>query len=293
MTSTNDNLMFFKNFFFFKQKTAYEIPEATRTAKGTPAINFLNLMQRERITAVIPFRDFRDDKYLMAVTKNGTIKKTAISQFDTNRKTGLIAINLKDGDELVAIKQTSGSDNVIIITKNGKCICFSEDDGRPMGRIAGGVRAIKLEDDDEVVSMELVQPHEELLVVTSNGFGKRTPVKDYKIQARGGKGLLTYDKSKFKKTGRLIGAMVVDEDDEILLINSEGTIIRIKANEVSKLGRATQGVKIMRTDDESNIISMAKVIREEEHERDMELALKKKAEKKSNDDEPEQTKMKL
>ena len=182
---------------------------------------------------------------------------------------------------------------MIIITKNGKCICFSEDDVRPMGRIAGGVRAIKLEDDDEVVSMELVQPHEELLVVTSNGFGKRTPVKDYKIQARGGKGLLTYDKSKFKKTGRLIGAMVVDEDDEILLINSEGTIIRIKADEVSKLGRATQGVKIMRTDDESNIISMAKVIREEEHERDMELALKKKAEKKSNDDEPEQTKMKL
>ena len=293
MTSTHDNLMFFTNTGKVHRIKAYEIPEATRTAKGTPAINFLNLMQRERITAVIPFRDFRDDKYLMAVTKNGTIKKTAISQFDTNRKTGLIAINLKDGDELVAIKQTSGSDNVIIITKNGKCICFSEDDVRPMGRIAGGVRAIKLEDDDEVVSMELVQPHEELLVVTSNGFGKRTPVKDYKIQARGGKGLLTYDKSKFKKTGRLIGAMVVDEDDEILLINSEGTIIRIKADEVSKLGRATQGVKIMRTDDESNIISMAKVIREEEHERDMELALKKKAEKKSNDDEPEQTKMKL
>ena len=293
MTSTHDNLMFFTNTGKVHRIKAYEIPEATRTAKGTPAINFLNLMQRERITAVIPFRDFREDKYLMAVTKNGTIKKTAISQFDTNRKTGLIAINLKDGDELVAIKQTSGSDNVIIITKNGKCICFSEDDVRPMGRIAGGVRAIKLEDDDEVVSMELVQPHEELLVVTSNGFGKRTPVKDYKIQARGGKGLLTYDKSKFKKTGRLIGAMVVDEDDEILLINSEGTIIRIKANEVSKLGRATQGVKIMRTDDESNIISMAKVIREEEHERDMELALKKKAEKKSNDDEPEQTKMKL
>ena len=293
MTTTHHYVMFFTNFGRVYRLKAYEIPEATRTAKGTPAVNFLNLMQRERITAVIPIKEFAEDKFLIAVTKQGTIKKTALSNFDTNRKTGLIAMNLKDGDELVAIKQTSGSDNVIIITKNGKCICFSEDDVRPMGRIAGGVRAIKLEDDDEVVSMELVQPHEELLVVTSNGFGKRTPVKDYKIQARGGKGLLTYDKSKFKKTGRLIGAMVVDEDDEILLINSEGTIIRIKANEVSKLGRATQGVKIMRTDDESNIISMAKVIREEEHERDMELALKKKAEKKSNDDEPEQTKMKL
>ena len=292
MTSTHDNLMFFTNTGKVHRIKAYEIPEATRTAKGTPAINFLNLMQRERITAVIPFKDFRDDKYLIAVTKNGTIKKTAISQFDTNRKTGLIAINLKDGDELVDIRQTSGSDNVIIITKNGKCICFSEDDVRPMGRIAGGVRAIKLEDDDEVVSMELVQPHEELLVVTSKGFGKRTPVSEYKIQSRGGKGLLTYDKSKFKKTGPLIGAMVVDEDDEILLINSEGTIIRIKADEVSKLGRATQGVKIMRTDEDTNIISMAKVIKEEEHEQDAKLAKAKKAREKKEDGS-EQTKLDL
>lgn len=276
MTSTHDNLMFFTNTGKVHRIKAYEIPEATRTAKGTPAINFLNLMQRERITAVIPFKEFRDDKYLMAVTKDGTIKKTAISQFDTNRKTGLIAINLKDGDELVAIKQTSGSDNVIIITKQGKCICFSEDDVRPMGRIAGGVRAIKLEGDDEVVSMELVQPHEEVLVVTSKGYGKRTSVKEYKIQARGGKGLLTYDKSKFKKTGMLVGALVVDDDDEILLINSEGTIIRIAAADVSKLGRATQGVKIMRADDDVNIISIARVIREEEHEIDTKLALEKR-----------------
>ena len=293
MTSTHDNLMFFTNTGKVHRIKAYEIPEATRTARGTPAINFLNLMQRERITAVIPFRDFRDDKYLMAVTKDGTIKKTAISQFDTDRKTGLIAINLKDGDELVDIKQTSGDDNVIIITKNGKCICFSEDDVRPMGRIAGGVRAIKLEDDDEVISMELVQPHEELLVVTSKGYGKRTPVKDYKIQARGGKGLLTYDKSKFNKTGELVGALVVDDEDEVLLINSEGTIIRIAAADISKLGRATQGVKIMRADDDVNIISIAKVIREDEHEMDVKLAMKKKAEKKKEKEESEQTKMKL
>ena len=293
MTSTHDNLMFFTNTGKVHRIKAYEIPEATRTARGTPAINFLNLMQRERITAVIPFRDFRDDKYLMAVTKDGTIKKTAISQFDTNRKTGLIAINLKDGDELVDIKQTSGDDNVIIITKNGKCICFSEDDVRPMGRIAGGVRAIKLEDDDEVISMELVQPYEELLVVTSKGYGKRTPVKDYKIQARGGKGLLTYDKSKFNKTGELVGALVVDDEDEVLLINSEGTIIRIAAADISKLGRATQGVKIMRADDDVNIISIAKVIREDEHEKDVKLAMKKKAEKKKEKEESEQTKMKL
>ncbi|MEG0663078.1 MAG: DNA gyrase C-terminal beta-propeller domain-containing protein, partial [Anaerovoracaceae bacterium] len=247
---------------------AYEIPEATRTAKGTPAVNFLNLMQRERINAVIPIKEFAEDKYLIAVTKYGTIKKTSLSQFDTNRKAGLIAITLKDGDELVGIRETSGKDNVIIVTKQGKCISFSEDDVRPMGRVAGGVRAIKLEDGDEVVSMNLVHDDEELLVVTQKGFGKRTSVSEYKIQVRGGKGLLTYDKGKFKKTGELIGAMVVDKDDEVLLINSDGVIIRIKAGDVSKLGRATQGVKIMRVSEDANIISMARAIREDLDEED-------------------------
>lgn len=266
MTSTHDYLMFFTNTGKAHKIKAYEIPEATRTAKGTPAVNFLNLMQRERITAVIPIKEFAEDKFLIAVTKQGTIKKTALSNFDTNRKTGLIAMNLKDGDELIGIKQTSGTNNVIIVTKNGKCICFSEDDVRPMGRIAGGVRAIKLEKDDEVVAMELVEPGQELLVVTKKGFGKRTKVEDYKIQVRGGKGLLTYDKAKFKKTGELVGAMAVDNDDEILLINSDGIIIRMAAKEISKLGRATQGVKIMNVGEEANIIALAKVIKEEDLE---------------------------
>ncbi|MDF2656765.1 MAG: gyrA [Bacillota bacterium] len=266
MTSTHDYLMFFTNTGKAHKIKAYEIPEAQRTAKGTPAVNFLNLMQRERITAVIPIQDFGEDKYLIAVTKEGTIKKTALSQFDTNRKTGLIAINLKDHDELIGIKQTTGTSNVIIVTKFGKCICFSEEDVRTMGRIAGGVRAIKLEKGDEVVAMELAEENEELLVVTKNGYGKRTSVGEYKVQTRGGKGLLTYDKAKFKKTGELIGAMVVNDNDEILLINSDGIIIRIKAGEVSRLGRATQGVKIMRVEEAANIISMAKVIREEDDE---------------------------
>ena len=264
MTSTHDNLVFFTNTGKAHMIKAYEIPEAQRTAKGTPAINFLNLMQRERITAIIKTKTLREEKYLIAVTKRGTIKKTALSEFDTNRKTGLIAISLKDGDELVGVQETSGNDNVLIITKNGKCICFSEDEVRPMGRIAGGVRAIKLEDDDQVVAMELVQPEQELFVVTKNGFGKRTKVEDYKLQTRGGKGLLTYDKAKFKKTGELVGAMIVDDDDEILMINSEGIIIRIKASDVSRLGRATQGVKIMRVDGDANIVSIAKVIKEDD-----------------------------
>lgn len=263
MTSTHDYLMFFTNTGKAHKIKAYEIPEAGRTAKGTPAVNFLNLMQRERITAIIPIREFAEDKFLIAVTKHGTIKKTPLSQFDTNRKAGLIAINLKEGDELIGINQTTGRNNVIIVTKNGKCICFSEEDVRSMGRIAGGVRAIKLEKDDEVVSMALVEPGEELLVVTKNGYGKRTPVEDYKVQVRGGKGLLTYDKAKFKKTGELIGAMAVNQDDEILLINSDGIIIRIRASEVSRLGRATQGVKIMRVEEASNIITLAKVIKED------------------------------
>ena len=171
-------------------------------------------MQRERINAIIPIKEFAEDRFLIGVTKNGTIKKTALAEFDSNRKTGLIAITLKDGDELVDIRISSGTDNVIIVTKQGKCICFKEDDVRAMGRSAGGVRAIKLDDDDEVVAMNLVQPGEELLVVTQKGYGKRTSVEEYKIQARGGKGMLTYDKSKFKKTGELIGATVVEDDDE-------------------------------------------------------------------------------
>lgn len=256
----------------------------TRTAKGTPAVNFLNLMQRERITAIIPVQEFSDDRYLIAVTKDGIIKKTPLSQFDIQRKTGLIAINLKEDDQLIGIKETSGRNNVIIVTKHGKCICFSEEDVRSMGRIAGGVRAIKLEKGDEVVAMELVEPDQELLVVTENGYGKRTSVKDYKIQVRGGKGLLTYDKTKFKKTGALIGAMVVDEDDEILMINSEGIIIRIRAGEVSKLGRATQGVKIMKVGDDTKIVAMAKVIKEDDEEEDDETEPKpKKAEKNSDE----------
>ncbi len=264
ITSTHEYLMFFTSYGKAHKLKAYEIPEATRTAKGTPAVNFLNLLQRERINAMIPIKDFAEDKYLIGVTKNGTIKKTALSEFDTNRKGGLIAINLKDGDELVEIKESSGNDKVIIVTKNGKCICFNEEDVRPMGRNAGGVRAIKLEDDDEVVAMNLVQEGQELLVVTEKGFGKRTPVEEYKTQTRGGKGMLTYDKSKFKKTGALIGATTVEDDDDIMLINSDGIIIRINAGEVSRLGRATQGVKIMKVKGEANIISMTKVVKEDE-----------------------------
>ena len=257
-TSTHDYLMFFTNFGKAFKIKGYEIPEGSRQAKGTPAINFLNLMQRERITSVLPIKDFKANRFLIACTKQGMIKKMSIDEFDTNRKAGLIAIKLHEGDELIAIKETSGTSNVIIITKRGKCICFSEDDVRTMGRVAAGVKAITLDAGDEIVSMELAEKNEQLLVVTKKGYGKRTPVKEYKVQARGGKGLLTYDKSKFDKTGELIGAIVVKDEDDVFLINSDGIIIRINAGEVSKLGRTTQGVHIMKIEGESEIVSMAK-----------------------------------
>ncbi len=263
-TSTHDNLMFFTSMGKAYKIKAYEIPEANRQAKGTPAVNFLNLLQRERIQAVLPVKEFSEDRYLIACTRLGNIKKMQLSEFDTNRKAGLIAIKLHDGDDLISIKETKGDANVIIITKKGKCISFSEDDVRVMGRAAGGVRAILLDKDDEVVSMELARKGEELLVVTEKGYGKRTPVKEYKVQARGGKGLLTYDKGKFDKTGYLVGAMTVQDDDEIFLINSDGIIIRIEAGDVSRLGRTTQGVRIMKVEEESEIVALAKAVREEE-----------------------------
>jgi DNA gyrase subunit A len=268
VTSTHDYLMFVTNTGKVHKLKAYEIPEASRQARGTPAINFLHLEQRERITAMIPVSEFDEDKYLIGITKKGLIKKTPLSEFDTKRSTGIIAMKLRAGDELIAIKESTGTSDIIIVTKKGKCISFPEEDVRPMGRIAGGVRAVRLDDDDEVVSMELVKDGKHLLVVTENGYGKRTLLDEYKIQNRGGKGLLTYDRAKFEKTGNLIGGLIVGDEDEIFLINSDGVIIRIRADEVSVLGRATQGVKIMKVEDGSRIVAIAKLDDADEDEED-------------------------
>ena len=264
ITSTHDYLMFFTDMGRVYKIKAYEIPEASRTAKGTPVINFLNLNSTERVTAMIPVREFNADECLVMVTKQGTIKKTPMSEFDTNRKTGLIAITLKEGDKLISVALANGDENVLVVTKQGKAIAFSEQDVRPMGRNAGGVRAILLEKGDEVVSMELdIDQTRKMLVITENGFGKRTPLEEYRLQARGGKGVATYDKTKFGKTGLLVGATLVSEDDEVMVINSNGVIIRIRADEVSTLGRTTQGVKIMKVEKGNRIVSFAKVVDED------------------------------
>lgn len=271
ITSTHDYLMFFTDMGRVYKIKAYEIPEASRTAKGTPVINFLNLNSTERVTAMIPVREFRENECLVMVTKQGTIKKTPMTEFDTNRKTGLIAITLKEGDKLISVALANGSENVLVVTKQGKAIAFSEDDVRPMGRNAGGVRAILLEKGDEVVSMELdIDQSRKMLVITENGFGKRTPLDEYRLQARGGKGVATYDKTKFGKTGLLVGATLVSEDDEVMVINSNGVIIRIRADEVSTLGRTTQGVKIMKVEKDNRIVSFAKVVDEESAQKPVE-----------------------
>ena len=264
ITSTHDYLMFFTDMGRVYKIKAYEIPEASRTAKGTPVINFLNLNSSERVTAVIPIREFNENQNLVMVTKKGTIKKTPLSEFDTNRKAGLIAITLKEGDKLISVAQAVGNDNIYVVTKEGKAIAFSEDDVRPMGRNAGGVRAILLEGEDEVVSMELdSEQKRKMLVITENGFGKRTPLDEYRLQSRGGKGVATYDKTKFDKTGLLVGATLVNDEDEVMVINSNGIIIRIRAAEVSKSGRTTQGVKIMKVEKGNRIVSFAKVVDED------------------------------
>jgi len=265
ITSTHDYLMFFTDLGRVFRIKAYEIPEASRTAKGTPVINFLNLNSSERVTAIIPVKELSEDECLVMVTKYGVIKKTPMSEFDTNRKMGLNAVSLKEGDKLISVAQANGNENIMLVTKQGKAIIFSEDDVRPMGRAAAGVRGISLDDGDEIVSMELdIDQTRKMLVITENGFGKRTPLEEYRLQARGGKGVATYDKSKFDKTGFIIGAALVSDDDEVMVINSNGVIIRIHVREVSTSGRTTQGVKIMKVEDKNRIVSLAKVVEEAE-----------------------------
>lgn len=279
ITSTHDDLLFFTDMGKVYKMKGYEVPEASRTAKGTPVINFLNLNSGEKVSAVIPVKEFSQDNYLVMITRSGTIKKTPMSEFDSIRKNGLIAINLKDGDKLISVSQSNGDENIYVITKLGKAIAFNENDVRSMGRNAAGVRAINLDYGDEVVSMELdIDGTREMLVVSENGFGKRTSLDEYRLQTRGGKGIATYDKSKFSKTGTLVGGMLVRDENEVMLINSNGVIIRIRAEEISKSGRTTQGVKIMKVEEDSHIVSLAKVVDDEENAQKPKVSAKKKSE---------------
>lgn len=254
--STHDTILFFTNKGKLYHLRGYEIPEAGRTAKGTAIVNLLSLDAGEKVSAVIPIQNFAEGKYLLMATKNGLIKKTALKEYDSTRKTGLQGITLKDDDELIAVRLTDGEDNVVLVTRNGMCITFDEKEVRPIGRVSQGVIGIRMDDDDEVIGMESVIAGGKatLLAITENGFGKRTELDEYRVQIRGGKGVITYKITQ--KTGKLVGVRIATEEDDVMLITDTGTIIRISVKDVSLLGRATQGVTLMRTNDGGKVVSI-------------------------------------
>ena len=255
-SSTHDLILFFTNKGKLYKLKGYELPEAGRTAKGTAIVNLLSLDSGEKVSAVIPIQNFAEGKYLLMATKNGLIKKTALKEYDSSRKTGLQGITLKDEDELIGVRLTDGQDNVVLVTRNGMCITFDEKEVRPIGRVSQGVIGIRLDEDDEVIGMESVIAGGKatLLAITENGFGKRTELDEYRVQLRGGKGVITYKITP--KTGKLVGVRIATEDDDVMLITDTGTIIRMKVKEVSVLGRSTQGVTLMRTSDGGKVVSI-------------------------------------
>ena len=254
--STHDTILFFSNKGKLYRLRGYEIPEAGRTAKGTAIVNLLSLDNGEKISAVIPISNFAEGKYLLMSTQRGFIKKTALTEYNSARKTGLQAITLKEDDELIAVRLTDGQDNVVLVTEEGMSITFSEQDVRPMGRTAQGVIGIKLAEDDKVIGMESIisGANATLLAITENGFGKRTDLEEYRIQNRGGRGVITYKVTQ--KTGKLVGIRVTDDSNDIMMITDTGTIIRINVKDVSVLGRSTQGVTLMRTNGGGKVVSI-------------------------------------
>ena len=257
MCTTHSYVMFFTNKGRAYSLKAYEIPESSRNARGIAIVNLLQLQPEEKITATIPINEINDDKYLFMVTKTGIIKKTRLYEYRNIRKTGLNAINLKDGDELIEVKQTVDTEEEYLITKYGMCIHFKDTDVRPTGRTSMGVIGMNLEDGDEVVGMQLKSQGDSLLIVTENGMGKRTDISEFTLQRRGGKGLKCYKITE--RTGYVIGVKSVNEDHEVMLITDKGIIIQIRANDVSNIGRITMGVKIMNLDANSKIVKIAKV----------------------------------
>ena len=272
MTTTHHYVMFFTNTGRVYRLKAYEIPEAGRTARGTAIINLLQLMPGERITAVIPISKFEEDHYLMMATRKGLVKKTPIQDYANVRKIGLAAISLRDDDELIEVKATDDKKDIILVTKYGQCIRFKENDVRSTGRVSMGVRGINLLDGDEVVAMQLNTQGYYLLVVSENGMGKRTSISEFTCQNRGGKGVKCYKITE--KTGNVIGAKAVNEENEIMMITTEGIIIRLQCSDISILGRITSGVKLINLSEGVTVASFAKVREKDED----------KAEKESSED---------
>ena len=261
VASTHNTIMFFTNKGKVYKLKCYDVPEAGRTAKGTAIVNLLQLDGDERVTAIIPIAIFSEGQFLLMATKKGTIKKTSLMEYNNNRKTGLQAIALKDDDELIDVRLTDGERNIVMVTHEGMSITFSESDVRAVGRVSQGVRGIRLDDDDYVVGMEPIYDQTQcLLTITENGFGKRTELSEYRVQSRDGKGVITYKITP--KTGKVVGIKVVKDEDEVMLITDTGILIRISCKDISILGRSTQGVTLIRTNDGGVVSSIAKISNE-------------------------------
>lgn len=262
VATTHDTIIFFTNLGRAYKIKGYEVPECSRTAKGTNAINIIPLMSGEKVTSMIKVSEFVDGDYLIMATRNGTVKKTSIMEYSNIRKTGVIAIVIDEGDELCSVSRTTGDDCVILSSYNGKAIKFSEDDVRPMGRVTRGVRGIKLDDDDCLVGMSVASDDATLLSITELGYGKRTRISDYRVQTRGGKGVTNYNISD--KTGRIAAVSVVDDNSDILIVASNGVVMRTPVEEISVLRRTTQGVRIVKLAESVKVIDMAVTEKEEE-----------------------------
>ena len=267
MTSTHHYLMFLTNMGKAYRLKAYQIPEAGRTARGTAIINLMQLQPGEKISAVIPVKEFSDSKFLFMTTKNGIVKKTPLIDFANMRKTGLQAINLKDDDELIEVKTTNNNRDIFLVTKYGMCIRFNEKDVRKTGRTSMGVIGMNLEPGDEIVGMQMNNQGDSLLIVSENGLGKRTSIDEFKLQKRGGKGVRCYRIND--KTGYVVGVKAVNDDHEIMMITNEGIIIQFKVNTVSEIGRNTFGVKLINIDKDENI-KVAKIAKVRDNPRDIE-----------------------
>ncbi len=261
--STHDTILFFSNKGKMYRLRGFEIPEAGRTAKGTAIVNLLNLEGGEKISAIIPIQNFAEGKYLLMATRNGLIKKTPLAEYDSNRRTGLLGITLKEDDELIDVRMTDGEDNVVLVTRKGMSITFDEKDVRPVGRTAQGVIGMRLDDGDYIIGMEPIISGSKatLLAITENGFGKRTELDEYRVQNRGGRGVITYKITP--KTGEIVGIKIVTGVEDIMLITDTGTIIRLNTGEISVLGRSTQGVTLMRTND-GKVVSIEKIVEQED-----------------------------
>lgn len=262
VSNTHQYLMFFTNKGKAYRLKAYEIPELSRTARGTPIINLIQIEQGETVNAVIPIENFDSEQYLFFATKNGIVKKTPLDDYSNIRKAGLIAINLREDDDLIGVKLTDGKQEIIMGTMQGMSIRFSEDDVRSMGRSATGVKGISISEDDAVIDMDIVNLQDDVLIVTSKGYGKRTPMEEYRIQTRGGKGIKTLNITS--KNGPVVGLKVVKNEEDLMIITASGTIIRTSMSGINTMGRNTQGVKLIHTRDDDEVATVTRVEKNEE-----------------------------